>query len=240
MIYSDFKMGTFVERPNRFVAKVIIDGKEELVHVKNTGRCKELLIPGVRVYLEDFVNKMGSRKMRYSLYGVEKEVAGGKILVNMDSQAPNKVVREALENGKIKIPSIGKLEVIKGEFSHGDSRLDFYLRDTKGKEALIEVKGVTLEDGGILRFPDAPTLRGVKHINHLAGESKNGWICVIIFVVQMDYGRYFEPNDDTHREFGDALRKAKKAGVEILAYNCHVGANSLSINEKVDVRLGGC
>ena len=231
MRYEKVCNGTFIERPNRFIAKVVIDGKEETVHVKNTGRCRELLVPGAEVYMEDFEGRMGKRKLRYSLIAVKK----GSLLINMDSQAPNYVVEEALTDGRIKPPGMGKLTCIKREKTFGDSRYDFYLEDEDGRKGWMEVKGVTLEDNGICRFPDAPTQRGKKHINGLAKAVEMGYTCQVVFVIQMNGMKSFEPNDATDQDFGDALREASSCGVSVLAYDCTVEPDSLQINSQIKV-----
>ncbi|MBR3756196.1 MAG: DNA/RNA nuclease SfsA, partial [Firmicutes bacterium] len=163
MKYDNICKGKFIERPNRFIAIVEIDGKIEKAHVKNTGRCRELLVPGTTVYLEDFDGRMGTRKMRYSLIGVEK----GEILINMDSQAPNKVCEEALRSGLLQLPGVETLADVKREQTYGKSRFDFRVESIEGEIGWLEVKGVTLEENGVTRFPDAPTERGVKHIEEL-------------------------------------------------------------------------
>ena len=170
MKYENICKGNFIARPNRFIAEVLIDEKKERAHVKNTGRCRELLIPGAEVYLEDFDGRMGTRKMRYSLIGVKK----GEVLVNMDSQAPNKVCEEALLNGTLQLAGLGKLSLVKREKTFGDSRFDFYVEDEEGRKGWLEVKGVTLEEDGVARFPDAPTERGVKHVYELCKAVKEG------------------------------------------------------------------
>ena len=247
MKYDKIVEAKFIERENRFVARVELPGGEiSRVHVKNTGRCRELLLPGADVYLEDYADHMGNRKMRYSLVAVRKAVAGGgQILINMDSQAPNKVVGEALADGRIRLPgfedSTDHLR-IKPETRFGDSRFDFYVEqvDTGGekRKAFIEVKGVTLEDDGHARFPDAPTERGVKHINELIRAHEEGYDAYIIFVVQMEGMKDVSPNYDTHPQFGEALAKAQKAGVKILAYDCLVEPDSLEVRRTVDFKFG--
>ena len=255
MKYEKIVQAKFIERENRFVARVELDESVK-VHVKNTGRCRELLVPGSTVYLEDFDGRMGSRRMRYSLVAVEKEVVCGTkvdnsresvvhetLLVNMDSQAPNKVVQEALEDGRIRLPGMnddaGRFTLVKPEKKYGDSRFDFYVEAAGGvgeaapKRAFIEVKGVTLEDDGHARFPDAPTERGVKHINELIKARREGYLAYVIFVVQMEGMKDVSPNYETHPEFGEALAKAAEIGVEILAYDCRVTPDSLTINEKI-------
>ena len=262
MKYEKIKDAKFIERINRFVAIVELPGgKVTKVHVKNTGRCKELLLPGVKVYLEDFEGHMGTRRMQYSLVAVEKAVKQEvvqernpeTILINMDSQAPNKVVQEALSEGRICLPGMSsgsdaaKL-MIKPETKYGDSRFDFYVEADGADEqftnktvepdrAFIEVKGVTLEDDGHARFPDAPTERGVKHINELIRARSEGYLAYVIFVVQMKGMRDVSPNYDTHPEFGEALAKAAEAGVSILAYDCKVTPDSLTIDSQIEFKL---
>lgn len=233
MKYLKICKGKFIERPNRFVALVEIDGKRQRAHVKNTGRCRELLLPGAEVYLEDFEGRMGSRKMRYSLIGVKK----GHLLINMDSQAPNQVVKEALTSGKLALPGMEKLSFVKGEKTYGSSRLDFYVEDETGQKAFVEVKGVTLEEEGIAAFPDAPTERGVRHIEELARAGEEGFLVYILFVIQMKGISAFRPNDRTHPQFGQALRKAREKRVNILAYDCIVAEDSLELADPVRVEL---
>lgn len=233
MKYSNIISAKFIDRPNRFIATVEVPGGVEKAHVKNTGRCRELLISGVQIYLEDFEGRMGKRKMRYSLTGVRK----GNQLVNIDSQAPNAVVREALLEGRVQLPDMGTLTLVKGEHKFGDSRLDFYVEDADGRKGLIEVKGVTLEVDGTAKFPDAPTERGVRHIEELTGARKKGYEVYVIFVIQMKSISAMMPNDDTHKEFGDALRKAAAAGVHVLAFDCIVAEDSLEIDQPVPVIL---
>lgn len=233
MKYNKIISARFVSRPNRFVAYVKINGIETAVHVKNTGRCRELLLQNSVVYLEDFANNPRNRKLMYDLIAVEK----GSLLINMDSQAPNKVVREALENGIIRLPDMGNLTVIRPEKTYGESRFDFYIEDENGQKGFIEVKGVTLENDGIASFPDAPTERGVKHINELIKAKNEGYNSYILFVVQMSGMRYLVPNDTTHNAFGDALRLANSCGVYVLAYECSVTPNSLEITGEIDVNL---
>lgn len=217
MQYKKIVEGTFVDRPNRFVAHVMIEGTEETVHVKNTGRCKELLLPGSKVYLEESDNP--NRKTKYDLVTVHKDGLG---LVNIDSQAPNKVVKEWLEKQDY--------DYIKPEYRYGDSRIDFYMK--KGEqEYLMEVKGCTLEIDGIGYFPDAPTERGIKHLKELAKAAKLGYHCTTAFVIQMEGIREVRPNVITHKAFGDAWKEAVEAGVEILFLLCKVGEDTLEIVE---------
>ncbi len=237
MKYEKIVAGNFIERPNRFVAIVEVNGEKVKVHVKNTGRCRELLLPQAKVYLEDFAGRMGARKLRYSIVGVEKNTSNGTILVNMDSNAPNKVVFEALSDGLIKLDGMGILKTIKAEKTFGKSRFDFYVEDEDNRKAYVEVKGVTLEEGGVASFPDAPTERGVKHINELVDARKAGYNAYIIFVIQMSGMKEFRPNDRTHEAFGSALREAKNKGVKVLAFECTVGKDSLCIEKPVRVNL---
>ena len=226
MIYDNIVKGKFISRPNRFIANVEIMGKKEVVHVKNTGRCKELLTAGATVFCEKSNNP--NRKTQYDLISVYK----GERLINMDSQAPNKVFYEYLQSGKC----YKDLTYIKGEYTYGDSRIDFYCESEKEK-FLIEVKGVTLENDGVVMFPDAPTLRGIKHIDELIKAKKNGYRTAVAFVIQMDNIKYFTPNKATPKYFADALKRAEKAGVEILCFDCIVTENTLKINNKVEYIL---
>lgn len=227
MQYQTVKEGRFLSRPNRFVAHVELDGAEEIVHVKNTGRCRELLVPGARVYLADSGNP--HRKTRYDLIGVEK----GPLLVNMDSQATNRVFGEWAGAGNFR-PG---LTLLRPETVWGNSRFDFYWEATGGRKGFVEVKGVTLEENGHARFPDAPTLRGVKHLEELARCRAEGYEATVCFVLQMGGMVDFGPNDLTHPAFGDALRRAAAAGVEVLAMECAVTPDTLSISKPVPVRL---
>lgn len=230
MQYKKIVEGKFISRPNRFVAYVDIDGKETAVHVKNTGRCKELLAVGATVYLEDSMND--NRKLRHSLVAVKK----GDLLVNMDSQAPNAVAKEWLTNGAV-LEGMDALDVVKGEQTFGKSRFDFYIKDISGREGYLEVKGVTLENNRVVAFPDAPTERGVKHITELIEAKKQGYWAGILFVVQMEGVDLFTPNDITHKTFGDVLRLASSKGVEIIVKKCIVTPDTLSIDGDVPVNL---
>ena len=233
MKYDKICKGKFIERPNRFVAVVEIDGKKEKAHVKNTGRCRELLVPGASVYLEDFDGRMGTRKMRYSLIGVEK----GDVLINMDSQAPNKVCEEALLCGLLQLPGMGTLTSVKREKTYGGSRFDFRVEDEDGRIGWLEVKGVTLEEEGVARFPDAPTERGVKHVKELIDAVAEGYQGYVLFVIQMPAVSHFEPNDKTHKGFGDALRRAAESGVHLMAWTCQVGGDTLAMEAPVEIHL---
>jgi len=215
MKYSNITRGTFLDRPNRFIAHVELDGSRETVHVKNTGRCRELLLPGAEVWLT--APGTEGRKTKYDLVTVRKE---NGLLVNIDSQAPNVVVREWLERQQY--------DVIVPEYTYGDSRIDFYLE--RGTErTLMEVKGCTLEIDGIGYFPDAPTERGVKHLRELAKAVKDGYRAAIAFAIQMDGITEVRPNIQTHAEFGTAMQEAKDAGVEILFLSCHVEPDGLTV-----------
>ena len=226
MIYDRMVPGTFLERPNRFIAYVEIEGRKETVHVKNTGRCAELLQTGVRVYLQESENP--GRKTKWDLIAVEK----GSRMVNMDSQIPNKVVKEWLEAGHL----FENITRIQPEFTYGNSRFDLYV-EADGKRIFIEVKGVTLEQDGVVRFPDAPSDRAVKHVEELKAAVKEGYEAYVFFVIQMKDVRYFTPNMDTHPAFGEALRDAARAGVHVLAYDCEVSSDRIAIADKVPVVL---
>ena len=226
MRYKHIVQAVFTERPNRFIAYVDIDGKREKVHVKNTGRCRELLQPGAKVYLEKSDNP--DRTTGYDLVAVQK----GSLLINMDSQAPNKVVEEWLYQKEL----FPDLVSVRPETKYGNSRFDFYV-ETKQEKIFIEVKGVTLEEDGVVRFPDAPSERAVKHVEELTAAKEAGYRVFVIFVIQMRGVRYFTPNKETHPEFAAALERAARAGVEILAYDCEVEPDSLRIGEPVAVRL---
>lgn len=230
MQYKNIVKGVYKSRPNRFIAKVLVDGIEETVHVKNTGRCKELLVENAVIYLS--VSDNPARKTKYDLVGVEKETCNGMLLINMDSQAPNDMVAEWLPKSGL----FSQNAVIKREVTFGKSRFDFYVEDNAEK-AFIEVKGVTLENNGVASFPDAPTERGVKHINELCSCVEKGYSAYIIFVIQMCGIDLFKPNDKTHKAFGDALRKAEKYGVRILVYDSLVTSDSVSVNKPVKIEL---
>lgn len=226
MEYQHIKQGYFLNRPNRFIAHVELDGEEVVCHVKNTGRCRELLTPRAVVYLEESDNS--NRKTRYDLIGVEK---GGR-KINMDSQAPNQVFGEWARGGGFR----SDLRKLQSETTYGNSRFDFYWESSE-KRGFVEVKGVTLEEDGVVLFPDAPTQRGIKHLEELVAAKAAGYEAVVCFVIQMEGVKCFRPNDRTHPEFGAALRKAAQAGVEILAVDCTVERDSLKIRERVPVEL---
>lgn len=226
MKYNHIVQGKFLARPNRFIAHVEINGQQETVHVKNTGRCKELLVSGATVYLEKSSNP--ERKTAYDLVAVEK----GTRMVNMDSQAPNKVVEEWLYT-KALFPNLIN---VRPETTYGNSRFDFYV-ETEDEKILIEVKGVTLEQEGVVRFPDAPSIRAVKHVEELVQAHKAGYKTYVIFVIQMEGVKYFSPNIETHPQFGEALMAARRNGVEMLAYDCTVTPQELMLKEQVPIYL---
>ena len=225
MIYENMQPGIFRERPNRFIAHVELDGKLETVHVKNTGRCRDLLVPGAKVWCQRSENP--ARKTKFDLICVEK----GPYLINMDSQAPNKAVQEWLLGG-----GMGQIRDLRPETVHGDSRFDFAFQKD-GKQCYLEVKGVTLEDGGICAFPDAPTERGAKHLRGLQRAVAEGCACYALFVIQMRPVLYLHPNDATDPVFGKALREAAAGGVHVLAVDCQVTPNSMTVGQTVEVRL---
>ncbi|WP_238861370.1 DNA/RNA nuclease SfsA [Clostridium sp. YIM B02569] len=226
MKYNNILKGKFILRPNRFIAYVEIDGNEEVCHVKNTGRCKELLTPNATVFIQK--NDNPKRKTKFSLIGVVK----GDRMINMDSQVTNKVVHEWILKGSL----LKDVTLIKPEAKYKNSRFDFYV-ETKHKKIFIEVKGVTLENNGIVKFPDAPTERGVKHLRELIDCVREGYDAYVIFVIQMKDVVHFEPNVETHKEFGDTLKYAKENGVNIVAVDCLVDEDSINIRDYVDVIL---
>lgn len=225
MYYPNMVAGVFLARPNRFIAHVEINGQEEIVHVKNTGRCRELLPVGAEVWCQQSDNP--NRKTKYDLITVRK----GQRLINMDSQAPNAAAKEWLLAG-----GLGEISDLKAEVFHGDSRFDFaFTKD--GKRCFLEVKGVTLENEGICAFPDAPTDRGAKHLRGLTEAVRDGFGGYVLFVIQMADVEYLHPNDATDPNFGKALREAKEAGVEVLAVDCQVTVDSMVIRQNVPVIL---
>ncbi|MDD6160964.1 MAG: DNA/RNA nuclease SfsA [Oscillospiraceae bacterium] len=226
MQYRNIVPAVFLDRPNRFIAHVELDGKTETVHVKNTGRCRELLVPGRTVWLEAGDNP--NRKTAYDLIAVDKD----GLLVNMDAQAPNKVFAEWARSGGF-VPG---LTLLRPETTWGSSRFDFYWEAGR-RRGFVEVKGCTLEEGGLCRFPDAPTQRGVKHLRELTACLDEGYEAAVCFIIQMEGMRRFSPNDDTHPEFGDALRKADAKGVRLLAMECAVTPDSLTVTRPIEVCL---
>ena len=226
MIYKQVKQGKFISRPNRFIANIEIDGDTQVCHVKNTGRCRELLIPGAMVFVQKSDNPM--RKTKYDLISVYKD----DMLINMDSQAPNRVFYEWVkQSGYFK-----KLTYIKPEYKYKNSRFDFYI-EADGKKIFVEVKGVTLENEGIVSFPDAPTQRGVKHINELIDAVNSGYEAYVFFIIQMERCTCFTPNAENHKEFADALANAKEKGVIIKALNCTVTPESLEAKDFIEVKI---
>ena len=225
MVYQNMVPGVFLDRPNRFIAHVELEGKMETVHVKNTGRCRELLRRGATVYCQRSGNP--ARKTKFDLIAVEKN---GR-LINMDSQAPNGAAGEWLRSG-----GLGPVENLRAETVHGDSRFDFSFT-LEGRQCFLEVKGVTLEHDGICAFPDAPTLRGAKHLRGLAQAAAEGYGAYVLFVIQMEKVQYLHPNDETDPDFGAALRQAAAFGVTVLAAECAVTPESMVITHWVPVKL---
>jgi len=226
MKYENIQAGVFIKRPNRFIAVADIDGKEEICHVKNTGRCRELLIPGTEIYLQKARNP--ERKTMYDLITVRKN----NMYINIDSQAPNKVLREWVECSGY----FNNITLIKPECRYKNSRFDFYI-EADNRKIFVEVKGVTLEEAGIAKFPDAPTERGVKHIKELSECVKEGYEAYIFFIVQIPDIKCFMPNREMHSEFADELIMAEKNGVNIKALNCEVSPDTLKINDFIKVIL---
>lgn len=231
MKYENIHEAIFISRPNRFIAEVEIDGKIEIAHVKNTGRCKELLVPGATVYLDE-PNTPG-RKTRFDLVAVKKiRDDGSELLINMDSQAPNQAALEFLSKSTL-FPNATR---IRREVTMGKSRFDFCIEEGD-RVTYLEVKGCTLENHGIATFPDAPTERGVKHIEELTELKKQGFGAAILFIIQMKEINEFTPNDAMHPKFGDALRSAREAGVDIYAYDCIITPDSMTVDSPVKVKL---
>lgn len=226
MKYKNIKKAKFIERPNRFIAYASLDGEQVVCHVKNTGRCRELLIPGVDVVLEKSENT--ERKTPFDLVAVYKN----GILINMDSQAPNAVFGEWLK----KTDFFGEITLIRPEFKYKNSRFDFYL-EAGERKIFVEVKGVTLEEEGVVMFPDAPTERGVKHLKELCEAGAEGYEAYVFFIIQMEKCKYFTPNARTHKEFADTLRFAAENGVTVKAVCCNVTEDSLEISDFTEVRL---
>lgn len=229
MKYDKIIEGIFINRPNRFIANVLIDGAEETVHVKNTGRCKELLLPGAKVILEDCSHNL-NRKTKYSLIAVWK----GAMLVNMDSQIPNEVVFQAIQDKKIN--GFEDLTYLKREVVYGKSRFDIYF-ETESSKGYVEVKGVTLEQNGLSMFPDAPTQRGAKHVLEMIDAVANGYRGIILFLIQMKGPKRFKPNWQMDAIFSDAVKLADKKGVEILAYDAIVTSNDIYLNKQIEIDL---
>ena len=227
MIYEAIYSATFLERPNRFLAYVLLDGSQVICHVKNTGRCQELLVPGCQVFIQHCPSPF--RKTEYDLIAVKK----GRRVINMDSSAPNIVFGEWLRSGGLGfIP-----DDIRPEYRYKDSRFDFFFVHN-AHSCLAEVKGVTLEDAGIVRFPDAPTERGIKHLHGLTQAVREGWEAWAVFIVQMEDVYRLEPNWKTHAAFGKALCQARDAGVRLMALDCHVEPDCLTVRSPVPLFLG--
>ena len=233
MKYEEMYRGIFRGRPNRFLADVELEGKTERCHVKNTGRLRELLLPGTPVWLQK--SDKAERKTKYSLIAVEKRTRdGGSAIVNIDSQAPNEAAAQWVQQGAGGL--FRQVELVKREKRFGNSRFDLYI-EADGRRAFVEVKGVTLDVEGTARFPDAPTERGIKHIEELVEARKAGYDAYLLFVIQMKGIHRFEPNEKTHRAFGEALRAAAAMGVKILAYDCIVTEDTMEIDAPVEVNL---
>lgn len=225
MYYKNMVPGIFIARPNRFIAHIEINEQTEVCHVKNTGRCKELLIPGAQVWCQKSTNP--DRKTKYDLIAVKK----GARIINMDSQAPNAAAKEWLEKG-----GLGDISQLKPETKHANSRFDFsFIKD--GRQCFLEVKGVTLENDGICAFPDAPTVRGARHLQELTQAVTDGFGAYVLFVIQIEDVLYLHPNDATDPAFGAALRQASAAGVQVLAMECNVTSDTMEITKPVEVRL---
>lgn len=221
----------FLNRPNRFIAECLLDGEKAEAHVRNTGRCRELLVPGCTVYLDENCNT--GRKTRFTLVSVEKSDR----VINIDSLAPNKVFYEAMADGQIDLPGFGRpFTLLKPESRYGGSRFDFYM-ENGGQKAFAEIKGVTLEEDGVVLFPDAPTERGVKHIHELCRAAEDGYLSYLVFVIQMKNVKYLTPNRKTHPAFGEALSAAQKLGVKLLAFDCYVTPSEIRIADQVNIKL---
>lgn len=226
MKYANIKEGIFIERVNRFIAYIDVDGKVEVCHVKNTGRCKEILVKGCKVFVQEFDSKI--RKTKFDLISVYK----GNRLINIDSQVPNKMFSEWVKLGNL----FKDIKVFKSEVFYKNSRFDFYV-EYEDKKAFIEIKGVTLENEGVVLFPDAPTSRGVKHLKELVSAREEGYEAYVIFIVQMEGVKYFTPNYETHKEFGDTLSFCKNNGVNILAFDSVVLKDEIYIKDSVKVLI---
>ncbi len=226
MKYNNIRAAKFISRPNRFIANIEIDGVREICHVKNTGRCRELLTESADIYVQEFDNS--NRKTKYDLISVFK----GERLINMDSQVPNKVFHELLLSGRL----FSDITLIKPECRYKNSRFDFYV-EADNKKIFIEVKGVTLEEDGVVMFPDAPTERGLKHLHELGDSIEEGYEAYVCFIVQMKDVSYFTPNYKTHREFGETLKSIREKGVKIIAFDCEIQKDSIEARDTVDIIL---
>lgn len=226
MKYENIRRAKFISRPNRFIANIEVDGRKEICHVKNTGRCKELLTYNADIFVQEFDSKL--RKTNYDLISVYK----GERLINMDSQVPNKVFGEWVNKGSM----FENIKLIRPEQKYNNSRFDFYL-EADDRKIFVEVKGVTLEEDGIVMFPDAPTERGLKHLNELSSCIDEGYEAYVVFIVQMKDVKYFTPNVKTHKEFADTLIKVRKKGVNIMALDCEVKEDSITAKDFLDIIL---
>lgn len=232
MKYDQVVEGQFIKRNNRFIAEVSINGTTEKVHVKNTGRCQELFIEGTKVFLEPAKNP--DRKTKYSLVSLYK----GDRLINIDSQIPNYVVKEAVTNNPYLIKEFGQVSFLKSEVTYGNSRFDlYYENEEKATKGFIEVKGVTLEEDGMVRFPDAPTTRGAKHLRELIKSVEEGYKSYAFFVIQMEGVKEFSPNGVTDPDFKRTLKEAKEKGVHILCFDCLIQPDSIVLNEPVEANI---
>lgn len=230
--YQGIVKGTFIERPNRFIAICQVEGKEVVTHVKNTGRCKELLVSGVTVYLNYVPSK--TRKTDYDLISVLK----GNKLINIDSQVPNEIVEESLLTGKMILPNIkGTLQYLKREVVYQKSKFDFYFETDKAEKGFIEVKGMTLEKNNQVSFPDAPTLRGLKHVNELTSAVESGFYGGICFIVQMEEAELATINQEMQPALQVAVDQALKTGVNVIAYTCQVTPKTITINKSIPFKL---
>lgn len=233
MRYNNILPAVFLDRPNRFIAHAELNGEMVVCHVKNTGRCRELLVPGCTVYLQDH-GALPKRKTRYDLIAVEKLRPGkAPLLVNMDSQAPNKVFAEWANSGGF----LPNLTLLRPETTWGGSRFDFYYETAAGEKGFVEIKGCTLEENGLASFPDAPTVRGVKHLDELTRAASEGYAAHICFILQMEGMKLFCPNERTHPEFGEALRRAAESGVFVHAMECTVTPDTLTVSRSVPISL---
>lgn len=228
MDYQNIVKGTFIERINRFIAEVKIDGVIEKVHVKNTGRCKELFIEGQAVFLEKSNNP--NRKTGYSLISIYK----GNMLINIDSQVPNKVIYDAVMNNEIE--GLENLDILKREYTYGNSRFDLYFKRKNGSEGFIEVKGCTLERDGYATFPDAPTIRGTKHVRELTQALHKGYESYIVFLIQLKPVSYFTPNHVMDPDFSDSLKIAYESGVNVLAFDAKITDTSITLGSPCPVK----
>lgn len=228
MIYKNIVEGIFINRPNRFIANVLINGKSEIAHVKNTGRCREILIEGTKIFLEKSSNP--NRKTKYSVISALK----GNMLINIDSQVPNDVVYQSINDGKVH--NFNDITLLKKEVTYNNSRFDLYF-ETNEKKGFIEIKGVTLELDGLSMFPDAPTDRGRKHVEEMIRAVEEGYSGFMFFLIQIDGIHRFTPNRNMDKKFSDSLLKAKKSGVEIIAYNSKVTQDEITLGEQIEVLI---